>query len=158
MHEEPDETLHRCFTIVMWYYLFGRHQDIYSTPRISSMELFFQISKVHFSYFWEKHVHCYRKNKCQCHTKRGLQWAGTSQAFFSSHNSLPMNWKWTYGPTLMPWRYHLHTALCSLLNLLRWHSSHLTIDNGWKFIYCHLKYMKSKFHIWKIKEQAKVCM
>ncbi len=29
MLEEPDATLHCCFTIVIWYYLFGRHQDIY---------------------------------------------------------------------------------------------------------------------------------
>ena len=40
MHEEPNATLHHCFTIIF--------------PNI----------KVHFSYFWEKHVHRYRKNKC----------------------------------------------------------------------------------------------
>ncbi len=27
-----------------------------------------------------------------------------------------MNRQWTYGPTLIPWKYHLHTALRLFLN------------------------------------------
>ena len=29
-----------------------------------------------------------------------------------NHGLLPMKRQWTYGPTLLLWRSHLHTALC----------------------------------------------
>ncbi len=48
---------------------------------------------------------------------RAIQFKIPNSLCFSTWEFRSLSKQWTYGPTLMPWRYHLYTALPSFLNL-----------------------------------------